>query len=91
MSPEQQVEDFWHKKMTFYFNEVLDVNNDGVVNEIDLETFKVIFKQMKHLSGDSPMLESFTNFLNTWFKAMMRGDKNNDNSITLQVYIFEKV
>lgn len=82
--------DFWQRKMAFYFNEVLDVNNDGVVNNVDLEIFRSIFKQMKHLSGDQELLNRFNNFLNTWFRAIMQADKthgDNDGSITLQVSV----
>ena len=88
MSPTAETEDFWHRKMKFYFDEVLDVNSDGQVNETDIETFKFIFKKMKHISEDSPMFINFVNFLNTWFTAIMRGDTNADKSISFDVYKF---
>ena len=41
---------------------------------------------MKNIqSEDSQMFVNFKNFLNTWFTAIMRGDKNSDKSITLEV------
>jgi hypothetical protein len=86
MSESNKNEEFWLRKMKFYFNEVLDVNSDGVVNETDMEMFELIFKKMKNIqSEDSQMFVNFKNFLNTWFTAMMRGDKNSDKSITLEV------
>ena len=88
MSELNKNEDFWHRKMKFYFNEVLDVNSDGVVNETDMEMFILIFKKMKNIhSEDSQMFINFKNFLNTWFTAIMRGDKNSDRSITIDVCI----
>ena len=88
MSQSTEMEDFWHRKMKFYFHEVLDVNSDGVVNETDMEMFKEIFKRMKNIqSEDSPMYMNFINFLNTWFTAIMRGDENRDKSITMDVKI----
>lgn len=69
------VNDFWRKKINFYFHEVLDVNNDGIVNHLDLEIFKTLYKQMKHLSADSPVLVRFCEFLDTWFKAIMLADQ----------------
>jgi hypothetical protein len=86
MSESNKNEEFWLRKMKFYFNEVLDVNSDGVVNETDMEMFELIFKKMKNIqSEDSQMFVNFKNFLNTWFTAIMRGDKNSDKSITLEV------
>ena len=82
------VNDFWKRKINFYFYEVLDANNDGIVNSKDLEIFKLMYKKMKHLSQDSPVLVRFCHFLDTWFKAIMINEqkKTKEPSITANVF-----
>jgi Ca2+-binding EF-hand superfamily protein len=84
------VNDFWKKKIRFYFNEVLDVDNDGKVNSKDIDIFKEMFRQMKSLDHNSPKLVKFSDFLNKWLEAVMTADQkfgNNDGSISVEEFL----
>jgi hypothetical protein len=81
-----QVNDFWYRKIKFYFNEILDVNSDGVINYLDIELFRNLYCQMKHLTADSPAVATFSEFLETWFMTMKDSSDIHSKDITLEVY-----
>lgn len=62
--------DFWKKKIAFYFNDILDTNSDGKINIADISNFKEMYKIMKGLKQDSPQLTSFCEFLDKWMHAI---------------------
>ena len=62
--------DFWKKKIAFYFNDILDTNSDGKINTADISNFKEMYKIMKGLKQDSPQLTSFCEFLDKWMHAI---------------------
>lgn len=66
-----EINEFWQKKVKFYFNEVLDYDNDGLLNKNDVETFKELYKQMRNLKHNSPELEKFSKFLNLWIESIV--------------------
>ena len=65
-------EAFWHKKVTFYFDEILDTDKDGKLNTKDLTYFKEFYKTCKNLKSSSPEYEKFSKFLNIWIGSMMQ-------------------
>lgn len=81
--------EFWVKKIKFYFNEILDINNDGKVNSNDIDMFRELYRQLKGLDHNSPKLASFSEFLQKWLTAIMLADQkfgNNDGSITIEEF-----
>lgn len=69
--------DFWKKKIAFYFNDILDTNSDGKINIADISNFKEMYKIMKGLKQDSPQLTSFCEFLDKWMHAITDFRKSN--------------
>jgi hypothetical protein len=80
-----EVNDFWCSKIKFYFNDILDVNSDGVINSLDIEFFRNLYSQMKHLAIDSPELAQFSGFLQTWFRTMKDSGESSNSDVTLDV------
>ncbi|CAF1077507.1 unnamed protein product [Brachionus calyciflorus] len=66
-----EVNDFWKKKIHFYFTEILDFDNDGRVSSKDVAGFKEMYKYMKKLKQDSPELDRFSKFLNVWINNIL--------------------
>jgi Ca2+-binding EF-hand superfamily protein len=66
-----KLNDFWHKKIQFYFNEILDFDNDGRVSSRDVNGFIEMYKHMKNLRSDSHELEKFSKFLKVWIETIM--------------------
>ncbi|RNA10732.1 calcium sensor EFh [Brachionus plicatilis] len=66
-----EINDFWKKKIHFYFTEILDFDNDGRVSSKDVTGFKEMYKYMKKLKHDSPELDKFSKFLNVWISNIL--------------------
>ena len=65
-------EAFWLKKVSFYFDGILDTDRDGKLNTKDLTYFKEFYKTCKNLKSSSPEYEKFSKFLNIWIGSMMQ-------------------
>lgn len=76
-----EINEFWQRKVKFYFNEVLDYDNDGHLNKNDVETFKELYKHMRNLKQNSPELEKFSKFLNIWIESIVEFSKTQTHSI----------
>lgn len=76
-----EVNDFWKRKISFYFVEILDFDGDNRLGSKDVEGFKEMYKRMKNLTHDSPDLEKFSKFLNIWINKIYElTDKKSDQS-----------
>ena len=64
------VNSFWEKKISFYFIDILDIDNDGKVNANDILSFKEMYRHMKGFDIDSAQYKSFSNFLDSWKNAI---------------------
>ena len=63
--------EFWHKKVKFYFGEILDIDKDGKLNSKDLTHFKEFYRIVKGYQPGSIDLEKFNKFLNKWIGSML--------------------
>lgn len=83
-----EINDFWKKKIYFYFTEILDFDNDGRVSSKDVTGFKEMYKYMKNLKHDSPELDKFSKFLNVWINNILsvtnKKTGGHETSITLE-------
>jgi hypothetical protein len=70
-SDSARVNDFWRKKIKFYFNEILDFDSDGRVSSRDVNGFIEMYKHMKGLRSDSREIEKFAKFLKVWIESIM--------------------
>ena len=68
---QKTLNDFWNKKIKFYFNEILDFDSDGRVSSRDVNGFMEMYKHMKNLKSDSPELSKFAKFLKLWIEKIM--------------------
>lgn len=84
-----EVNDFWKKKISFYFTEILDFDSDGHVSSKDVEGFIEMYKHMKQLKKDSPELDKFSKFLNVWIDNILRltNKKTDETFITLEDFM----
>lgn len=67
----EKTNEFWSKKIRFYFNEILDFDSDGRVSSRDVNGFIEMYKHMKGLRYDSPELEKFAKFLKIWIEKIL--------------------
>jgi hypothetical protein len=84
MNPNLQLEvnDFWNKKVRFYFDTILDYDSDGFLSQNDIEIFKANYKLSKNLSNDSTELRRFSKFLNKWFNSITDFSNNHTGLIS---------
>ena len=84
------VNNFWITKISFYFIDILDVDNDGKVNSHDIFSFKEMFSTMKQLDFDSDSYRNFSNFLDLWKNAITKNASGDEISIQqFQLYCKE--
>jgi Ca2+-binding EF-hand superfamily protein len=79
-----EINEFWKRKVKFYFNEVLDYDQDGQLNRKDVETFKELYKHMRNLKQNSAELEKFSKFLTIWIDSIVEFSKTSNGSIDFE-------
>ncbi len=65
--------DFWRIKITYYFNEILDCNDDLKVNNEDIKTIVSFYKEIKRLSEKGSRYNNFKNFIEKWQSNLFAG------------------
>lgn len=65
--------DFWKIKIRYYFNEILDCNDDEKVNAEDIKIIQDFYKDIKKLKETDKKLVSFNNFLDKWKSNLLAG------------------
>ncbi len=65
--------DFWRIKITYYFNEILDCNDDGKVNADDIKIIINFYRDIKRLSEKGSRYNNFKNFIEKWQSNLFAG------------------
>ena len=65
--------EFWKNKIKYYFNEILDCNDDGNVDSEDIHIIQEFYKGIKDLNDNSPKFANFVNFLDKWKEVLFAG------------------
>ena len=68
------VNDFWKIKIKYYFNEILDCNDDGKINAEDIKIIVEFYKDIKKLKENDKKIVSFVSFLDKWKSNLLAGN-----------------
>ena len=69
-SVQLEINEFWNRKVKFYFDRILDFDNDGYLSQNDIDIFKEMYKLSKNLDNDSHDLHRFSMFLDKWLHSI---------------------
>lgn len=76
--------DFWRIKIKYYFNEILDCNDDRKVGSDDFKLILDFYKGLKHISETSQKYMDFEKYIEKWKTNLLAGEHI---FVTLKIYL----
>lgn len=80
--------DFWKIKIKYYFNEILDCNDDEKVSAEDIKIIQDFYKEIKKLKETDKKLVSFVNFLDKWKSNLLAGNLLQIKNPQIEIILF---
>lgn len=68
--------EFWRIKIKYYFNEILDCNDDGKVGSDDFKLITDFYKGLKHIAETSQKYMDFERYIEKWKSNLLAGKEH---------------